>query len=98
MDAQLRILAEFMDLVDDKKHAMTSQEYLQLCQQIQLTHLLIASQPEKTLIVEDEVITPREWRVMRRKQFKQILQVMQDINARRRRYERLQRFLHSVNI
>ena len=70
MTGQLRIVAEFMNLADSCAMQWSSQEYLDLCNDVQIAHALVEHQPsngqEYIALDADVVVTARHWRYMKR--------------------------------
>lgn len=70
MTGQLRIVAEFMHLADSCAMEWSSQEYLDLCNDVQIAHALVEHQPsngqEYIVLDADVVVTARRWRYMKR--------------------------------
>ena len=70
MNGQLRIVTEFMNLADSCAIELSSQEYLDLCNEVQIAHALVEHQPssgQKYIVIDaDYIVTARRWRYMKR--------------------------------
>ena len=91
MTGQLRIVAEFMNLADSCAIKWSSQEYLDLCNDVQLAYMLVEHQPsgdQEYIVLDDDVIvTARRWRHMKR----MYLSTMTDTVLHAERIERAKR-------
>ena len=69
MTGQLRIVAEFMNLADSCAMQWSSQEYLDLCDDVQFAHALVKYQPlngQEYIVIDTGVVVLRHWRHMKR--------------------------------
>ena len=85
---QKRVISDFMDLMFDSKTILTDQQYLDICNIIQMTHSLVSIDIQQDIYIDGVRITPREWRAIKRSYYAPISQVMQSYDSFQRRHKR----------